>query len=166
MSMNLRLGEPAQVFPVLSPADIVATATSSQYVDLNFSHWVTFLVYFGAMTSDSTDIATVTVECSTAGSSNATESAIAFNYRLTSAVGDYSHGAITAATATGVAIPATSDGKLLIIDVDPSVVAANAADMRFIRLTITPSAEVASCVVGASVVLETRYPGNAIPSST
>jgi hypothetical protein len=162
---GVRYAENVKILPVLTPANITATATASSYVDLNMSNWCSFLCYFGAMTSDSTDIVTVTVEASTAGSSNATEAAIAFKYRLSAAVDTDTMGDITSATTAGVAVTATDDNKVLWIDVDPSAVAST-ADQRFLRLVFTPNAEMASCTVGATAFLETRYKGNSIPSST
>ena len=163
---SIRFAEGLKILPIKAPSDIVATATATSYVDMDGAHWATFLVQLGAMTSDSTDTLTVTVECSTAGSSNATEQAIAFQYRLSSAVDTDSMGVITAATASGVAVTAADDNKVLVIDVDPSAVAAVAADMRYVRLVLTPNAEMASCLDGVTAVLEPRYPGYAIPSST
>jgi len=162
---GIRFAEGLKVLPILAPQNIVATATATSYIDLDLANWATFVVQFGAATSDSTDTCTVTVEASTAGSSNATEAAIAFNYRLSSAVDTDTMGAITAATATGVAVTAADDNKVLIIDVDPAAVAAT-ADQRFLRLVLTPNAEMASCNVGAVAYLEHRFPGNSIPSST
>jgi len=165
---GIRHAEGVKVLPILAPADIVATATYTSYVDLNMVNWATFLVNFGAVAStDSTGEVVVTVEASTAGTSNATEGAIAFSYRLSAAVNTDTMGAITAATAAGGAVvPEDEDNKVLVIDVDPAVVAASAADRRFVRLLITPTAEITSTIVGAIAVLEHKYPGNAIPSST
>lgn len=163
---DLRFAENVKVLPILAPADIVATATGTQYIDLKLAHHVTFAVQFGALTSDSTDTATVTVECSTAGSSNATEQKLAFQYRLSAAVATDSMGAITAATTDGVAVTAESDNKVLLIDLDPSAVANVGADYRYVRLVVTPNAEMGSCVVGAVAYIEPRYAGNVMPSST
>lgn len=164
---DIRFGENVKPLPVLAPANIVATATATQYVDLKLAQNVTFLASFGAMTSDSTDTVTVTLECSTAGSSNATEKAIPFVYRLSAAVGTDLLGAITSATSDGVALPAdTADNKALLIDVDPAAIANVGADYRFVRLVFTPNAEMGSCNVGAIAFVAPRYSGNSIPSST
>lgn len=165
MSYGIRYAEPLKVLPILAPQNIVASATATSYVDLDNANWCSFWVQFGAMTSDSTDVCTVTVEASTAGSSNATEAAIAFQYRLSAAVDTDTMGAITAATTAGVAVTAEDDNKGLWIDVDPSAVAVT-ADRRFLRLVLTPNAEMASCNVGVTALIEPRYKGNSIPSST
>jgi hypothetical protein len=164
---GIRFAENVKVLPILTPADIVATATPTSYVDLDGVNWATFLVHLGSVAStDSTGEVVITVEASTAGSSNATEGAITFNYRLSAAVNTDTMGAITAATVAGAAINNTADNTVVIIDVDPSVVAASAADRRFVRLVITPTAEITATVVGATAILDTRYKGNSIPSST
>ena len=110
----------------------------------------------------------VTVEASTAGTSNATEGQILFQYRLSGAVDTDSMGAITtpASAAAGAVVSEAGDNKVLIIDIDPAVVAASAADRRYVRAVITPTSDLTATVVGAITILEHRYPGNAIPSST
>lgn len=163
---SIRYAEGLKVLPILAPSNIVATATATEYVDLNLVHWATFVVSFGAMTSDSTDTATITLQASTAGSSNATELTAAFSYRLSAAVATDTMGAITAATTDGVAVTAADDNKVVIVDVDPASIAALGTDYRYVRLVVTPNAEMASCNVGAVAFLEHRYPGNSIPSST
>ena len=166
---DTRFVENKNVIMALAPQNIVATATSTQYIDLNLAHGVDFLVQFGAMTSDSTDTATVTLEANAVSdttSSDNSETALAFQYRLSPAIGtNTGYGAITAATTSGVAVTATDDNKVLYIKVDPSAVA-NAGSYRFVRLTITPNAEMASCNVAALALVEPRYSGNAIPSSS
>lgn len=164
---GIRYAEGLKILPILAPADIVATATATQYVDLDKINWATFVVSLGNVAStDSTGEVVITVEASTAGTSNATEGAIAFQYRLSAAVATDTMGAITSATASGAAINNTADNVVVVIDVDPAVVAASAADRRFVRLVITPTSEITATVVGVNAFLEPRYPGNSIPSST
>lgn len=164
---GIRFAEGMKILPILTTADVVATATASAYVDLDMVHWATIVCPLGSIAStDSTGEVIVTVEASTAGSSNATEGAIAFSYRLSAAVATDTMGAITAATATGAAINNTADNTVLVIDIDPAVVAASAADRRFVRVVFTPTSEITATVLGAIAFLEHRYPGNSIPSST
>lgn len=161
--------ETHKILPLLEPKDIVATATPSSYLDLNFAEGpVEFQIPFGAIAStDSTGEVVVTLECSTAGSSNSGEQAMAFNYRLSAAVDTDTMGAITAATASGAAVNNTADNKVLLIYVDPAAVAAVAADMRFCRVVITPTSEITSTLIGGvQARFKPRYPGNSIPSST
>jgi hypothetical protein len=164
---KIRYAEGLKIIPVLAPVAFTTAALDTEAVDMNVNHWATFLVQFGAMTSDSTDTVTVQVICSSADTS-ATGDEIGFVYRLSAAVDTDTMGAITAGTSDGVVVTALSDAMMLVIDVDPQKMAhANsAADMRYLWLKLTPSAEMASGVVGAIAVLEPRYPGNDIPSST
>lgn len=163
---DIRFGENLKPVMVLAPQNIVATATATAYSDLKLAQHLTYIVSLGAMTSDSTDTVTITLECSTAGSSNATEVATGFKYRLSSAIGTESYGAISSATSDGVALAADSaDTKILLVDVDPAAIANVGADYRFVRLVATPNAEMGSCFIGANAFVEPRYAGNAIPSS-
>ena len=165
---GVRYAQGHKILNLLAPADIVATATASAYFDLDLINWLTVIIPFGAIAStDSTGGVTVTVEASTAGSSNATEGAIVFDYRLSDAVATDTMGAITAATVAGAVVGQGDDNKFLVIDIDPAVVAASAADRRYVRVVITPTAEITSTIVGGVLAIaEPRYPGNAIPSST
>lgn len=163
-----RYVEDVNVIPALAPQNIVATATATQYVDLNFAHGVDFFVQFGALTSDSTDTVTVTLEANAVGdtsSSDNSEIVLGYQYRVSSALGTNSWGAITTATSDGAAITATDDNKVLYLHVDPSAVA-NAGAYRFVRLVATPNAEMASCNLSVMAFVDPRYAGNAIPSSS
>jgi len=167
--MGIRYAEGLKVLPILAPvADSTSVATS--YVDLDTAQWASFLVQFGAMTSDSTDTVTITVECSTESDSNATEIQVPFKYRLSAAVdGPDAMSAITSATASGgAAFDAEDDNKLVVIDVDPASLPSltGYTDHRFLRLVLTKSAGLATNIIDVIAVLEPRYPGNAIPSST
>jgi hypothetical protein len=164
---KIRFAEGLSVLPVLAPIAFTTAAIDTELVDMNMNHWATFLVNFGAMTSDSTDTVTVTVVCSSVETS-ATGENIDFIYRLSGAVETDSMGAITAGTTNGVVITAEDDAKVLVIDVNPDVIPSSSggSDRRFVGLVLTPSADMASGVVGVIAVLEPRYPGNSIPSST
>ena len=162
---GIRLIEEMSVQPLLTPADIVQDDPKpTSYLDLNMVNWATIMVSFGAITCDSV---TVTLEASTAGSSNATEVSIGFNYRLSTAVDtmDSNRGAVTAATSTGVAITASDDHKVLFVEVDPSAVAALGADYKFVRLSLEQG-DATAAVVGAVAFMESRYLGSMTISST
>lgn len=167
MAGKFRYAEGLKVLPILTAADVVATATNTSYVDLDTANWASFLVTFGAIaSSDSTGDVVITVQASTAGSSNATEGNVAFSYRISAAVDTDTMGAITAATAAaGATIVNTLDNTVVVVDLDPAVVGAT-ADRRFVRLVLTPTSEVTSTIVGVTAILEPKYPGNSIPSST
>ena len=161
---QMQFAESIKVVPVLAPIDAVATARASAYVDLTEAQWATFVVNFGVIT---TGTATITVEASTAGSSNATEAAIPFKYRLTGAVNTDTLGAITAATSAGATVATDADAKTYIIDVDPAALPANpGADFKWLRLVVSPTTDMAACLVGATAYLQPRYPGNALYSSS
>jgi len=168
---GIRYAEGLKVFPILSPVAFTTSAIDTEYVDMKENQWATFLVHFGAMTSDTSDTVTVTVQCSSVDTS-ATGVNIDFQYRLSSYFDNDSMGAITTATTDGVALTCSTDPsvsaseRLLIIDVNPDALPAHKSDGCFLALTITPTADVASGVVGVVAVLEPRYPGNAIPSTT
>lgn len=163
---SIRFAEGLKVLPLLAPQNITTSAAASYYADLDGAHWATVVVSLGAWTSDSTDTVVFTVEASTAGSSNATESAIAFTYRLSSAVDTDLMGAITAATSAGVTLTATDDNKVLVIDIDPAVVAAVGTDHKFFRVVATPSSNNAGTQLAMCAFLEPRYPANLSPNAT
>jgi len=162
--------EEKSYLPVIAPVAFTTSAIESAVVDLNNTQDIEFLVMFGAMTSDSSDTVTITVEAmvEATSASTSTETAIAFNYRLSAAVATDTMGAITAATATGTADAvnaSTGDNTVLVVTVDPAVVAA-VAGARWIRLVATPSDAVASGVISAIAVITPRYPKNVNLSST
>lgn len=162
---KIRYAEGLKVLPVLAPVAFTTSSLNTEAVDMNVNHWATFFVNFGAMTSDSTDTVTVSVLCSSVDTSG-TGVDVGFAYRLSAAVDTDTMGAITAGTTDGIVITAEDDGKCLIIDVNAASLPAIKSDARYVYLELAPSAEMASGVVGAIAVLEPRYPGNSIPSST
>lgn len=164
---GIRFCEGLNFIPVLAPQDLTATAAASAYVDLNLSNWVTFFVQTGAMTSDSTDGMTITVEASTAGTSNATEAAVPFRYRR-AILGTDAWGAITTASSVGATCSATDDNNTWCIDIDPSDLATDhgQADARYVRVVLTPEAGTNSMLVAVNAVIEPKYPQNVIPSSS
>jgi len=167
---DLRFAEGLKVIPILSPVALGATALDTEYVDMKLNHWASFLVHFGATTSDTSDTVTVTVLCSSV-STSATGDGIPFSYRLSSYFENDDMGAITAATSDGVALTSSTDpsvslaDRLLMISVNADDLPAYKSDGRFLSVVITPTADVVG-VVGVTAILEPRYPGNDIPSST
>ena len=166
-----KFAENEKVLPLLGSVDLVATATNTQYLDLNQCVGTAEIALnFGLITStDSTGEVVVTLtanDVTDTSSSDSTETALAFPYRLSAAVATDTMGDITAATSSGVAIANTVDSCTLLIFVDPSAVAAAADGARFVRATITPTAEITSTVVGVVGRYTPRYAGNSIPSST
>jgi hypothetical protein len=169
---DFRYQENLRVIPVLAPADVTSTTTATGYVDLANCNWCTFMVTFGAITGDTTtinDTVGVTVEASTAGSSNATEEAIGFEYRLSPAVGTDTDalGTITTATSDGCSVAASDDNKILFIEINPAaVVGAKGDDFRYVRVVIDPGSAATATVVSASAILEPKYASNSMATST
>lgn len=154
---------------LLAPQDIVATATASAYIDVKHAAGtIEFQIPFGAIAStDSTGEVVVTVEASTAGSSNATEVALAGKYRLSAAVATDNMGATTAFANTGAVVGNATDNVTLFLFIEPDQLAAAGADYRFLRVVIAPTAETTSTIVGGvHCSFVPRYAGAAIPSST
>ena len=167
---KLRFSEGLKVIRLLSPVAYTSTAIDTEYVDMSENHWATFLVHFGACTSDTSDTVTVTVLCSSV-STSATGDGIPFSYRLSGMFEEDNMGAITAATSDGVALTASTDpslsftDRILQIDVNADELPAKKADGRYLTVVITPTAD-GGGIVGVTGILEPRYPGNDIPSST
>lgn len=168
---KLRFSEGLKVLPILSPIAFTTSAIDTEYVDMKLNHWATFLVHFGVTTSDSSDTVTVTVQCSSV-STSATGDDIPFNYRLSSYFDDDNMGAITAATSDGLVLTCSTDPasslseRLLMIEVNADDLPAYKSDGRFLAVKLTPTDAVTAGVVGVTAILEPRYPGNDIPSST
>lgn len=162
----MRYAEDVKILPVIAPVAFTTSAVESAYVNLELMHWAEFHVAFGVMTSDSTDTVTLTVECSTAATSNATEVTLPFYYRLSAAVATDTMGALTSATTAGMAVTAEDDAKMVIISVNPDIIPGHLTDGQWIRLVATPTAEVASGVISAVFYGESRYPGTNMLSST
>lgn len=167
---KLRFSEGLKVIPILSPVAIGATALDTEYVDMKLNHWATFLVHFGATTSDTSDTVTITLQCSSV-STSATGDDIPFNYRLSSYFENDDMGAITAATSDGLVLTSSTDpsvglsDRIVQIEVNADDLPARKSDGRYLSLVLTPTADIVG-VVGVTAILEPRYPGNDIPSST
>lgn len=145
------------VVPLIAPQDIAATATATPFVALKNALHATVFLQFGNIAAASADQAvTVTLEAATAAASGS-EVALAFNYRLSGAVGANTWGAITAATTAGVSIATTDDNKILAIDVPLAGLDNSLADASHIRAVVTPDAGGSATLVGAWAVLEPRY---------
>jgi hypothetical protein len=150
--------ERAHVIPVLAPIDIIATDVTTDVVDAGEMTRGFFVVNFGVVTGDTCTI--FLYECDDIVPTNST--AIAFNYRLSSAVGTDVMGAITAATAAaGYVAPATVDGKCVVVEVDP---AALSAGYPYVKLGLVTGASMSACLVSATFVAEPRNAQNVVAS--
>lgn len=161
--MATQFVEYENIIPLLAPQDIASTITRSLWMDLAGAHRAAFLVVFGNVNSASADTEIVTVESVSAPTG--TEAAVAFNYRLSGALGANTWGAITAATTSGVTIdPASDDNKLLWIDIDPAEI--NAAGNRYVRVALTDNTDMAACLVAVLGFVSPRYKQIAMVSAT
>lgn len=161
--MGIRYAEKLQVTPLLAPA-ATTTAVETAFVKLENMQWLSWLVNWGAMTSDSTDVVVITIKSSTGQSTAAGDVAQTFSYRLASAVGDDSWGAITSAAT--LSINATQDNMGLIIDLDPAVIAAADSDAQYAYIDIDGTGITTNYATSVWFVGEPRYPQNANLSST
>jgi hypothetical protein len=165
--MGVKYAEKLQIVPIYAPQ--VCTATTgieSASVKLENVQWLSFLVYWGAMTSDSTDTITVGVETSTAAGSTTNATAIAFKYRLSAVIGDDNQGTITDATSAGVSVTAAQANMALLIDVDPASIPALDSDALYANVFVTPVNIVTNYALGITAFIEPRYPQNENLSSS
>lgn len=155
------------VVPGIMPVDTAATAISTQYVDIKSANSIEFLVLFGTVSAASADQpVTITVMAATAQAGTGA-SAVAFTYRLSSAVAANSWGDPTAATSAGYApVPATIGGKMVHVYLDPAAVSTAKPDARWVCLTVTPDAGMTACTVAAVPLYEPRYQGASMMSAT
>jgi hypothetical protein len=164
--MTSALLEYINVVPGVAPVDGVA-AVKTQWVDISQAHEVAFLVYFGALTTTSaSDSMKITVEASTTNASTSA-TAIAFKYRLSSAVAANTWGTITDATSAGyIDVAATLTGCMVWVQVDPAAVAA-VSTARWVQLNVAvDAAGITVAMVSVAGFITPRYRQNAMKSAT
>ncbi len=153
------------IIPLLESKDIAANTTASAYMNIKGANYAAFLLIFGAITSaTATDTEVVTLEAATA--EGAAEAAIAFNYRLSGALGANTWGAITAATSSGLAMASTDDNKLLWIEVDPEVVHGIKADANYLRVKLTATPDMGACLIAVIGITDPIYKQTTHDSAT
>lgn len=154
---DYRFGVDGRVLPLLNPQDITTSATNTSFLDMKAIQHATLCVQFGNIAAASADQAvTVTVELAT-GAATTGAAAIAFKYRLSGATATDTLGDITSATASGVSIGTTDDGKMLQIDIDPASLEGLLADGRFVSVLISPDAGASATLVSAFALIEPMY---------
>ena len=154
-----RYAEKLHIVPVFSPAG--TTTFLSYAVGLENSHWVTFLINLGVMTSDSSDTGTVTVIATdTLGNtSDAQDVAVPFTYRLSGVMGtNEDWGDITAATASGMTFSAVDDGKSIVIDVDPASIPVLHSTAKGVRIAVDGTGLITQAGIAVNALVEDRYP--------
>jgi hypothetical protein len=168
MANSVKFAQGMNIIPVLKPHDLVNATHRTEFVDLDLAHWATFLVNFGDVTTGAgatCDTVTITVEASSIASS-ASAVKIPFSYRISNALATAGWGSITAGTSDGIALSCSDLGSVAVcIDVDPATFPALGSTYRWVGVCIVPASSTA-LNAGAQAFIETRYPGNTIPSST
>lgn len=157
-----RYAEKLHIVPLLAPAASTAGGGVKSYaVRLKNTQWLSFLVNWGEMTSDVTELMTITVEATTAvgNSTAATDTAIPFVYRLAGVPGtDDNWGDSTTCAETGLAITALQDNMALLIDVDPASIPALDSDAIAVRLCLDAGDQISNYAASATALIEDRYP--------
>lgn len=157
-----RYAEKLHIVPLLAPAASTAGGGVKSYaVRLKNTQWLSFLVNWGAMTSDVGETMIVTVESSTAigNTTAATDTAIPFVYRLSGVPGtDDNWGDSTTCASTGLAITALQDNMALLIDVDPASIPALDSDAIAVRLCLDAGDQISNYATSVTALIEDRYP--------
>ncbi len=161
-----RFTQGLNTIPLIAPVDTVATAIPTPLVKLGGAHGGTLFVQFGVITPATADANIVVTLQAATGAATTGAAAVAFDYRLSGAVGANTWGAITAATSTGATIASTDDGTMLAIDINPSKIWAAKNDATHVRAVITPDASYTVALVNAFVQLEPRYSQSTMVSAT
>ena len=144
----MNLGQDTHIVPVLAPVSTTAAVTTD-VVGLKEYEEIEFVVAVGALAVN------LTVKLTESTSTTASGTDVAGKYRLSSAVGTDSMGAVTTLASTGVVLTASTDNnKMLLIDVDPATLTDG---YPYVFLTLTP-ASASACLVSAVALLKPRYP--------
>lgn len=155
------------VVGMYQPAATTSATFSTAWVDMDTAHEIAFLAQFGTVSGTSTiDALTITVEASTTNASTSA-TAVAFKYRLSSAVTANTWGAVTDAASTGYA-PVVGDisGKNLLITVDPAQVQATVDTARWVKMEIVCSATVTAVNCAVVGLINPRYKQTTMVSAT
>jgi len=144
------------LIPLIAPVDTASATLESDVFDAGEAVAVEIQVAFGVITGD-TVVVTIE-ECDDIVPTNQT--AIAFKYRLSSAVGTDSMGAIADAAVGGVTVADTDDNKILEIFVDPQALSDG---YPYLRVVADPGGS-ASVVLAAAVanILPRKNPPNSM----
>lgn len=155
---DARFGILDNILPLVAPVDAAGTEKGTPFIDLRKALHTTILVYFGVVTATSADQNVVVTLTAATSAASTTETAIAFRYRLSGATGANSWGAVTAATSSGVSLDTTtSDGMMLLIDVDPAAFAAVKSDAYWVRAVVTPDAGGTVTLMTALAISDPQY---------
>jgi len=150
-----RFGQINHLVPISGALDHTTNTFNTTFVDMTKAHRATLGVIFGAITASSTTLPKLTLLSATSSATTGAE-AIAFKYRISAAVATDTQGAITDATSAGIDITASYDNMLLMIDVDPALVAGK-TDGRWVYLHVTSAATISALATAVFAELEPRY---------
>lgn len=139
-----------QFVPLMSPADLGAVDAGSAFVNVRNAQQVSFIVPLGTITGGT---CTITVDKSPDGTAGP-HVKTPFMYRLSSAVGTDTWGNPTSASTAGVAVAATDDDKVLLIEIDP---ASLGDGFSFLRVWLDLAGSTTACEAAVIAVLEPRY---------
>lgn len=143
--------------PLLAPADVAGSAVATRWMSLKSVLNAAILLVLGNLAG--ANPATVTLEAATAAASGG-ESAVAFDYRVSSAVGSgNTWGDRASATSAGLSVAMTDDSKLIEIIIDPAAIQALKTDAAFVRAVVTPGGSGTATVVGAVGLAEPSVQG-------
>ena len=153
----MKFDQDSHIFPVIAPVDTTSTTVNTDVVDAGQSLSMTFGIQFGVITGD--EVVVTVEECDDTTPTSTT--AIAYDYRLTSAVGTDSVGAKTAATTAGVTIAAGDDNKMLLVYVP---IRSLSAGRSYVRCVCNPGGSASVCLISAFVALDPVYGRSTITS--
>ena len=155
-----RYAEKLHIVPLLAPAASTAGGGVKSYaVRLANSQWISFLVNWGAMTSDD-DAMVISVESTTAvGNTTGSDSVvIPFVYRLSGVPGTDDNWGDATATTSSVSIVGTQDNMAMLIDVDPATIPALDSDALGLRVILDAGDQATNYATSVTALIEDRYP--------
>jgi hypothetical protein len=148
------------VIPLTAPYDATVGTIASPYINMGTFHRGTIFVYFGNVDADTAaDSITITLEASSASTSDASEEAVPFEYRVSAAFATgNTWGAVTACTSAGLAItPDNFDGFMYGIDVNPSRIVGHMPQAKYVRLQLTADSAYTNLLTTVFAIVEPRY---------
>lgn len=146
----MNLGQKTHIVPVLAPVEVSTGTTNTDVVGLKEYEEIEFLISFGAITGDEVVVSLVESTNTTASGTD-----VAGKYRLSSAVGTDTMGAVTTLASTGVTLTADDDNKMLLITVDPATLTDG---YPYVFVEIDPGSSMSSMLISGVALLKPRYP--------
>jgi hypothetical protein len=155
----IRYAEKLQIVPLRFPQASTAADLETAHMKMKNAQWISFLCFWGELTSDQHEGTIKVYTATDASTTNAISQP--FKYRLSSATGNDLWGAISSATAaSGYTLAGTADNRALLIDVDPATLLKLDPDAEYIHLLIDGGTLETNPAFGVMGILEPRYPQN------